>query len=51
MLPAEYAIAQAAGVSKHTVRHALASLRDRGLVRSRERRGWFVADPLPPGSP
>jgi GntR family transcriptional regulator len=51
MLPAELAIAQDAGVSRHTVRHALSSLRDRGLVLSRERRGWFAASPLPPPGP
>ena len=42
-LPTEAALAARFGVNRHTVRHALADLADRGLVRSRRGAGVFVA--------
>ena len=41
-LPTEAALATRFGVNRHTVRHALAALADRGLVRSRQGAGVFV---------
>ena len=42
-LPAERALAEEYGCSYITVRHATASLRDRGLIVSIHGRGTFVA--------
>ena len=42
-LPTEAALAARFGVNRHTVRHALAALAERGLVRSRRGAGVFVA--------
>jgi GntR family transcriptional regulator, phosphonate transport system regulatory protein len=42
-LPTEAVLAARFGVNRHTVRHALAALADRGLVRSRRGAGVFVA--------
>lgn len=42
-LPTEAALAARFGVNRHTVRHALAALADRGLVHSRRGAGVFVA--------
>lgn len=42
-LPTEAALAARFGVNRHTVRHALAALADRGLVHSRQGAGVFVA--------
>jgi len=41
-LPTEAALATRFGVNRHTVRHALAALAERGLVRSRQGAGVFV---------
>ena len=41
-LPTEATLATRFGVNRHTVRHALAALADRGLVRSRQGAGVFV---------
>ena len=41
-LPTEATLATRFGVNRHTVRHALAALADRGLVRSRQGAGAFV---------
>lgn len=41
-LPTEAALAARFGVNRHTVRHALAALADRGLVHSRQGAGVFV---------
>lgn len=48
-LPAEQALAEEFGVSYVTTRHAMAILRERGLIKSIHGRGTFVirADPLP----
>lgn len=47
VLPSEFELAQAYGVSRVTVRRALDALRDDGLLDSRQGYGWFVAtDPL-----
>lgn len=43
-LPSEHALAQAFGVHRHTVRRALASLMQRGLVRASQGSGTFVED-------
>lgn len=43
-LPAETALAEAYGVSRPTVREALARLREDGLVRSRQGSGAYVQD-------
>jgi GntR family transcriptional regulator, phosphonate transport system regulatory protein len=42
-LPTEVALAARFGVNRHTVRHALASLGERGLLHSRQGAGVFVA--------
>ncbi len=42
-LPTEAALAARFGVNRHTVRHALAALAERGLVHSRQGAGVFVA--------
>jgi GntR family transcriptional regulator, phosphonate transport system regulatory protein len=42
-LPTEAALAARFGVNRHTVRHALAALAERGLVHSRQGAGAFVA--------
>ncbi len=42
-LPAERSLAEEYGVSYLTVRHAMAILRDRGLIVSIHGRGTFVA--------
>lgn len=42
-LPTEASLAARFGVNRHTVRHALAALADRGLVRARRGSGVFVA--------
>jgi GntR family phosphonate transport system transcriptional regulator len=41
-MPTEAALAARFGVNRHTVRHALAALAERGLVRSRQGAGVFV---------
>lgn len=41
-LPTEAALASRFGVNRHTVRHALSDLAERGLVRSRRGAGVFV---------
>ena len=41
-LPSEHALAEQFGVNRHTVRRSLASLCQRGLVRSTRGRGTFV---------
>lgn len=43
-LPTENALAESIGVNRHTVRRALDSLEDAGLVRSEQGRGSFVCD-------
>ena len=43
-LPTERAIAEASGLSRNTVRDALARLVDRGLIARQVGRGTFVAD-------
>ena len=42
-LPAERALADEYGVAYQTVRHAMAVLRERGLIITRQGRGTFVA--------
>jgi GntR family transcriptional regulator len=42
-LPAERALAEEYGVAYQTVRHAMAVLRDRGLIITRQGRGTFIA--------
>jgi GntR family transcriptional regulator len=42
-LPAEHALAEHYGVSRKTVRNALVSLEQRGVVISRRGAGWFIA--------
>lgn len=42
-LPTEAALSLRFGVNRHTVRHAIAALADRGLVHSRRGAGVFVA--------
>jgi GntR family transcriptional regulator len=42
-LPAEQALAEQYGVSRKTVRNALVSLEQRGVLISRRGAGWFVA--------
>ncbi len=42
-LPAERALAEEYGVAYQTVRHAMAVLRERGLIITRQGRGTFVA--------
>ncbi len=41
-LPTEAALAARFGVNRHTIRHALSALTERGLVRSRQGAGIFV---------
>jgi len=41
-LPAERAMAEEYGVSYQTVRHAIAVLRTRGVVRTAKTRGTYV---------
>ncbi len=41
-LPSEHALAEQFGVNRHTIRRSLASLVQRGLVRSTQGRGTFV---------
>jgi len=41
-LPAERALAEEYGVAYQTVRHAMAVLRERGLIVTRQGRGTFV---------
>ena len=41
-LPTEMELAQRFGVNRHTVRRAVASLEDAGLVRAERGRGTFV---------
>jgi GntR family transcriptional regulator len=49
LLPSEGTLARDYGVSRQTVRKALALLRDEdGLVETAVGRGSYVADPLPP---
>lgn len=43
-LPTEHALAGRFGVNRHTVRQALASLEERGVVRVEQGRGTFVHD-------
>lgn len=43
-LPTEAQLAASAGVNRHTVRRAIASLAERGLVRVEQGRGSFVQD-------
>lgn len=43
-MPTENALAERFGVNRHTVRQALASLEERGLVRVEQGRGTFVHD-------
>ena len=45
-LPTEPALAARFGVNRHTVRRAVASLAEQGLVRVEQGRGTFVADHL-----
>jgi GntR family transcriptional regulator len=48
LLPSEAQLAEDHGVSRVTVRRALATLREAGLVGSRQGFGWFVApSPVP----
>lgn len=48
LLPSEAQLAEDHGISRVTVRRALATLRDAGLVASRQGFGWFVApSPVP----
>lgn len=42
-LPTEAALAERFGVNRHTVRHAVSSLVDEGLIRTRRGAGAFVA--------
>src|SRR6476661_7158528 len=44
-LPTEQRLAEAHGVSRTVVREAVHQLRSRGLVRSRQGSGVFVAEP------
>ena len=49
-LPAERALAVEYGVAYQTVRHAMAELRERGLIITRQGRGTFVAPKTRPAS-
>ena len=42
-LPSERSLAEEYGVAYQTVRHAMAVLRDQGLIITRQGRGTFVA--------
>lgn len=46
-LPTEAALAARFGVNRHTVRHALSDLSERGIVRARRGSGVFVQSPPP----
>lgn len=48
-LPAERRLAPALAVSRTTVVHALAQLRDEGVIESRQGSGWVVRGPLATG--
>ena len=43
-MPSEFVQSQRLGVSRVTVRQALSSLRERGLIESKPGQGWFVVD-------
>lgn len=45
-LPTEQALAKTFGVNRHTVRHALAALAEKGLVRIEQGRGTFVQEAI-----
>ncbi|MFO7858796.1 MAG: phosphonate metabolism transcriptional regulator PhnF [Ectothiorhodospiraceae bacterium] len=45
-LPTEAALSRRFGVNRHTVRHAMATLADEGLVRIEQGRGTFVQEPV-----
>lgn len=45
-LPTEAALAERFAVNRHTVRRAMAELRERGLIRIEQGRGTFVQDTL-----
>lgn len=47
-LPSESVQSQRMGVSRVTVRQALSSLRERGLIESKPGQGWFVVDDRAP---
>ena len=49
-LPSERAFAEEYGVAYTTVRHAMAVLRERGIILTAHGRGTFVTPPKP-GSP
>jgi DNA-binding GntR family transcriptional regulator len=48
-LPSERALAAGYQVACQTVRHAVAVLRERGMIVTRHGRGSFVRPPAPPG--
>mgnify|MGYP000243989687 CR=1 FL=1 len=45
-LPSEAALGRRFGVNRHTVRHAMATLAEDGLVRIEQGRGTFVQEPV-----
>jgi len=47
MLPSESALCESLGISRSTVRQAIGSLEDEGLVVRKQGRGTFIADPGP----
>lgn len=51
MLPSEQEIVQQAGVSRWSVRRAMALLRERGVVYTRPHLGSFASPPTPPDAP